>query len=303
VIVAGGHTDGTIAGMTDRVEAFGLPSCLDPSPSTVRPLADLPRPTWAAASAVTTAGMFVIGGVISGDSCSREVFRLADLDGKWQAMAQLPRPLCHASAVTMYDVSNGHEYIVVAGGLQRASLRKVSLPFTSLNDATLVYDIAANTWTRFTGAGQVIEPLRFDMGAASSGNLALFVGGNMANSGPTAALHLAQTLTISGGVPSFGSATDLPVGVALPGVAALGGQFIVNGGVVDEASAIKAGTRTWALDAAALTADWTERTPSPRARHGGALLPSNDGRLIHVAGALGALDDFTPIATVDEWNP
>lgn len=101
---------------------------------------------------------------------------------------------------------------------------------------------------------------------------------------------------------TWATATDLPVGVHHPGVAALEGVLYVAGGYTDAGGATDA---LWAFDPE--TASWEERAPMPTAR--GALgLAALDGRLYAVGGATdhlggpatGAVEVYDP--RTDGWT-
>jgi hypothetical protein len=324
IVIAGGRTSLTNGGtQVVTVRGIPVPRCSNALPDAAN-MANMPSARWGAASTVASNGLYVIGGAISASACNNAVFRLPSAAGAWATMASLPdtdlvtagnQGLCQGSAVDLVDQTNGKEYIVVMGGITNRPLPGTGAATLTLNKHVFVYDVAANTWTRFANA--VAKP-RYNMGAAAfndpanpANNKALFATGSpstLTTGSPPVSVDT-NVVTLSGGTPTIVAGPSVISPRSMPGMTVLNGVFYLVGGntsVLND-TALAGNNGIFSIPASPL-GTWSSSLQKPaHARGGGGLVVAafNEpvftdlARLISVGG----FDGATYSSNVDEYNP
>jgi hypothetical protein len=272
----------------------------------------------AAASTVASDGLYYIGGAPTGNTCSTQALRFNYSGGATGTITSLPAfpvPICHATAVTLFDTAGGTEYVVVTGGLTFPVDRVPAVPAVSNADlsptATYLWQVGGSSWTTVPGVGLA----RWNMGGAGyqdatpANNKALFVGGATTVSNAAPAVTTVDVLQIVGGAPVYNAiaAPALPFARSLPAVVVLGTNFYVQGG----ATTIKPteyGRLEMVRLAQSLGGSWVTASTGGQARQGHFLVVSNFvetapvdtvSRLLMVGGN----DSTIMRSTIDEFNP
>jgi hypothetical protein len=276
MVIVGGRQSLSSLAASSSGQVLALPSCANATPTPTALSANLPLARWGAASTVGSGGLYVIGGTSNGSAfttCANTVYRLPAVGSAWQTLANLPAPLCGATALTLSD--GGQERIVVLGGVNRPVPNTGFSVSPVLSTAIYVYNPATNTWTT---AGQTMAAarVRFNAGGASNGTVGIMVGGyRSVTSFTQAAVALVDRVSISGGVVTVTAGTNLPANASLPGVTQVNGTVYVSGGaptgVAVGASNFNPPAGSNRLFSAPLAADaaWTTLASSGDSRAGG----------------------------------
>jgi Kelch motif len=222
IVVAGGRTSANIANTTvNATRYFAIPTP-DQTGIVVNNGMPLAAARWGAAFTVAGGRLWAIGGSSSiGLMCLASVESLGGATEAWMPGPALPQARCGATAVTVGP------YVYVTGG---TSTPVPSRPVMLAGAATCRLDtgnIAAG-WdcTSFAAGNDIATTSRFNTAGASTGSLALIVGGRDAAN----PLDMVNQVTQVGGNPDFAAGTTLPAALNLAGIASANGYFYAYGG-------------------------------------------------------------------------
>jgi hypothetical protein len=323
LVVAGGYSPAHPSFGLSTIQVLPLPRCSGPAPTFTTLSTTLPAAAgkfWAG-STVANNGLYIIGGV-SGGACTSSVVRFdysGGPTGAFTTEAPLPTALCSPTAVTLFDSTTNHEYILVTGGTVRLVPRVPISPAYSAADiaprASYVYDVQNNTWATFSAATQGLA--RYNMAGAgyhdavASNNVAVFVGGQATvTTGDDPAVTTANAAILSNGVPFFFANSSLPVVRSEAAIAVGLGKFWLYGGATTgrpTASGIHSLYSISATGAAGGDAWTTVSPPAGGGRHGHAFVLSNFNEPVfndlQRFLAIGGNDGGTMITSAREYIP